>query len=76
VWKVREPLLSFTTRLGRKMLRMAKPKVVGKRWSKFMSSSFGFKWANTWNKMHGKKKVGFIWAIWNKVVCGSEFVES
>jgi hypothetical protein len=69
-WKGGEALLSFTTTLGRKMLRMAKPRVniVEKRWSKLLLSSFKLRWANTWSKMHSKKEVGFIWVVWNKAV--------
>jgi hypothetical protein len=60
----RGTLLSFTITLGRKMLRMAKPKVniVEKKWSKLLLSSFKLKCANTWSKMHtvvGKKLVSF-----------------
>jgi hypothetical protein len=67
VWKGGEALFSFTTTLGRKMLRMAKPRVniVEKRWSKLLLSS-KLRWANTWSKMYSKKEVGFIWVVWNK----------
>jgi hypothetical protein len=59
MWK---PLLSFTTTLGRKMLRMVKPRmnIVEKIRSKLLPSSFKLRWANTWSKMHSKKEVGFI----------------
>jgi hypothetical protein len=41
VWRGGEPFLSFTTTLGRKMLRMAKPKmnIVEKRRSELLPSS-------------------------------------
>jgi hypothetical protein len=70
VWKGRETLFSFTTTLGKKMLKMAKPRVniVEKRWLKLLLSSFKLRWANTWSKMHSKKEVGFIWVVWNKAV--------
>jgi hypothetical protein len=70
VWKEREALFSFTTTLGRKMLRMVKPRVniVEKVWSKLLLSSFKLRWANTWSKMYNMKEVGFIWVVWNKAV--------
>jgi len=55
-------LLSFTITLGKKMLKMAKPRVniVEKKWSKLLLSSFKLKYANTWSKMHSRKEASFI----------------
>ncbi len=63
-------LISFTTTLGRKMLRMAKLRVniVEKKWSKLLLPSFKLKCANTWSKTHGKEEGSFIWVVWNKAM--------
>jgi hypothetical protein len=48
--KVEEPLFSFTTALGRKILRDSKPKnnVLEKRWVGVLPFTFKPKWMNIW----------------------------
>jgi hypothetical protein len=64
-----ERLFSFTTTLGRKMLRDSKPKinVVEKRVG-VLPFIFKQKWMNIWCKTKSRKEVGFMWALWNKAI--------
>jgi hypothetical protein len=42
--------------------------IVEKRWPELLPSTFKMKWSHSWDKHCSKKEVGFISAIWNKVV--------
>jgi len=69
-WKGEELLFSFTTALGKKMLRDSKPKinVVEKRWVRVFPFTFMLKWMNIWCKMQSRKEACFVWALWNKAI--------
>jgi len=64
-----EFLLFYNTAIGRKMCKSSKPKanIVEMRWLELLPSNFKLRWSKNWDK-HRSKKVGFISAIWNRVV--------
>jgi hypothetical protein len=66
----RKTLFSYTFAMGRKMLKIIKPKIniVKKKWARVHQPNFKFRWANIWCKqvMNNKKEVKFIWLIYNK----------
>jgi len=69
-WKGGEPLFSFTTALGKKMLRDSKSKinVMEKRWAWVLPYIFKLRWTNNCCKMWSRKETGFKWALWNKAI--------
>jgi len=52
------------------MLRNSKSKinVVEKKWVKVLHFTFKLKWINIWCKTQNRKKVNFMWALWNKAI--------
>jgi hypothetical protein len=74
-WTGSKLLMSYSTQMGRQMLRKRNPVVqtAQRKWSNILPPTFQFKWSNTWDPERAGKEAGFIWQLWHHVVAVNEW---
>jgi hypothetical protein len=69
-WPDRVKFMSYSTKLGRKILRMKHPplQLATKKWSQTLPADFRFRWNSIWDHERQKKEAFLMWQMWHKAV--------
>jgi hypothetical protein len=67
--------MSYTTKMGRELLRNRKPipNIPLLRWSDTLPAGFVFQWKANWNADRASKESGLIWQIWHRATAVHEW---